>query len=366
MPRAGVSWDVTGRGDTVLKVFYGRYYFNFADRLSDLNPGGTNRKDFKFLDQNGNRLYDGPHELGDLVGSAGGSSTVLDEDLKVPYADEISSAFEKQFWGESSFRVAYIRKMVRNEFATFNVLRDGQFVVPTTVTVPVRNFGGSPVDQTFNLMDIPDSLRNQVRNVVANIPEDVGGGDYNYDTIQLAFNTRLARGLFVQSSFDYQWRDELRQNTASTSPLNSDPMNVGYFQNANPAVSNRQESTNWQGRLMGRYLFPYDIGFAVNLRAQSGYAFTRLITTSLPNAGTVTFFVDDIDNNRSDTTALLDIRIDKAFRFDRYKLTLMADLFNTLNSNAVTNFFLANGANYNRIIATLDPRTAMVGARFEF
>jgi hypothetical protein len=44
----------------------------------------------------------------------------------------------------------------------------------------------------------------------------------------------------------------------------------------------------------------------------------------------------------------------------------MVDLFNTLNSNAVTNFFLANGANYNRIIATLDPRTAMVGARFEF
>ncbi|HSL20647.1 MAG TPA: TonB-dependent receptor [Vicinamibacterales bacterium] len=367
MPRAGVSWDVTGAGNTVLKVFYGRYYYNFADRMDALNPGGTNRKDFKFLDQNGNRLYDGPHELGALVSSAGGSSTVLDEDLRVPYADEINAAFERQFWGESSIRAAYIRKMVRDEFATLNVVRDGQFTVPTAVTVGIRNFGdATATNQTFNLMDIPASLRGQVRNVVTNIPEDVGGGDYNYDTIQLAFNKRFGGGLFVQSSFDYQWRDELRQNSASTSPLNSDPLGVAYFQNANPAVSNRQESTNWQGRLMGRYVFPLGVGFAVNLRSQSGYAYSRLVTAPLPNAGTVTFFADDIDANRSDTATLLDIRVDKAFRFDRYKVTLMVDLFNATNSNAVTNFFLANGANYNRIIATLDPRTAMVGARFEF
>lgn len=366
MPRAGVSWDVTGEGTTVLKVFYGRYYFNFADRLDGLNPGGTNRKDFKFLDQNGNRLYDGPHELGALVRSAGGSSTVLDENLKVPFADEINAAFERQFWGESSVRVAYVRKMVRNEFATFNILRDGQFTVPTAVTVGIRNYGEAATNTTLNLMDIPASLRGQVRNVVTNIPEAVGGGDYNYDTIQFAFNKRFPRGLFLQSSFDYQWRDELRQNSASTSPLNSDPLGIAYFQNANPAVSNRQESTNWQGRLMGRYELPLGIGAAVNLRVQSGYAYSRLITTSLPNAGTVTFFAEDIKNNRSDTTTLLDIRVDKSFSFDRYKLTLMADLFNALNSNAVTNFFLANGANYNRIIATLDPRTAMVGARFEF
>ncbi len=69
---------------------------------------------------------------------------------------------------------------------------------------------------------------------------------------------------------------------------------------------------------------------------------------------------------RSDTATLLDLRVDKAFTFDRYELTLMADLFNALNSNAVTNFFLTNGVNYNRIIATLDPRVAQVAARLKF
>jgi hypothetical protein len=44
----------------------------------------------------------------------------------------------------------------------------------------------------------------------------------------------------------------------------------------------------------------------------------------------------------------------------------MFDLFNVINSNAVTNFNLRNGASFNEIIATLQPRTAEVGLRFQF
>src|SRR5262249_16338590 len=157
-----------------------------------------------------------------------------------------------QFWGESSVRVVYVRKMTRNEFATINLAREGQFIVPRTVTINLQSFdGGIQGPQTFTVLDIPDGLRGVTRNVVTNLPERVGGGNYNYDTIQLAFNKRFGGGLFVQSSFDYQWRDELRQNSATNSPLSSDPLGVAYFQNAYPAVPNRQKSTNWQGRLLG-------------------------------------------------------------------------------------------------------------------
>ena len=50
----------------------------------------------------------------------------------------------------------------------------------------------------------------------------------------------------------------------------------------------------------------------------------------------------------------------------RYRFSVMADLFNIMNSNAVTNFNLLNGAQYDRIIATMDPRTFMLGLRFDF
>ena len=106
VPRLGLAYDVGSKGKSVAKVFFGRYYYNFADRLAGADPGGTNRRDYKFNDLNGNRLYDGVQELGTLVASAGGSTTTVDPNLKTPYADEISVSYEQQFWGESSLRVA--------------------------------------------------------------------------------------------------------------------------------------------------------------------------------------------------------------------------------------------------------------------
>ena len=368
-PRLGLAYDVTGKGNTVLKAFYGRYYFNYADAFSGLNPGGANQKTFKFLDQNGNRKYDGPAELGLLVSSSGGTSTTVNPDFKKPYADEYDLSLERQFWGESSVRVAYVRKNTKNEFGTINAAREGRFTVPTVVTVDTRDFVNGVTGRTsYNLMDIPAGLPQ--RNVVDNLPD----GEYKYDTMQVAFNKRFGSGLFIQSSFDYQWRDELRGGTAtntstispSTNPLNSDPLPIGYFQNVNPAVSNRQQSTNWQGRAIARYVFKYDIGLATNLRVQSGYAFSRVIAVSLPNAGATRFYDQNISNNRSDTVPILDFRVDKAFKIGRYKVTGMFDAFNVSNSNAVTNFNLLNGASFNQIIAALDPRTLQLGVRFDF
>ena len=97
----------------MLKGFYGRYYFNYADSFGNLNPGGANYKTFRFLDQNGNRRYDGPSELGALSSSSGGTSTTVNPDMKKPYADEYDLSVERQFWGESSVRVAYVRKNTR-------------------------------------------------------------------------------------------------------------------------------------------------------------------------------------------------------------------------------------------------------------
>lgn len=364
-PRVGVSYALTSKGNTVVKAFWGRYNYNYADRLSGLNPGGINTRDYKFLDQNGNKLYDGPQELGALVASSGGTSTTLDANLKTPHANEFSVSLDHQFWGESSVRLAYVRKMVRDEFATINKAREGQFTEPKQVSITLREFGSTTTEnRTYTVYDIPASLRGVAQNVVMTIPD----GDMNYDTLQFAFNKRFSRGLFVSASYDYQWRDELRANSASTSPLNTDPIAPQtYFQNVNPDVPNRQSNTNWQARAMARYVWKWDVGTAANLRWQSGFAYSRILQATGLVAGTQSFFQEPIENNRSDDVAILDLRVDKAFRFkDRYRVTLMGDIFNLLNTNAVSNFVLVNGVNYNKIIATIDPRTAQIALRFDF
>jgi hypothetical protein len=200
-------------------------------------------------------------------------------------------------------------------------------------------------------------------NQFINVPD----GSYKYDTVQFAFNKRFAHGLFIQSSYDYQWRNELRRADApSTSPLNSDPLQVGFFLNPYPTVDNRQKTTNWQGRLIGRYVFKYDVGVSANLRVQSGFGYSRLISATLPKAGTLQFFSENNENSRSETVPILDLRADKAFRIGRYRFTGMLDVYNLANSNAITNFTLVNGANYNKIIGTLDPRVLQLGVRFDF
>ena len=365
-PRVGVSYALTDANRSVIKAFYGRYYFNFADRLDGADPAGTNQRIYVFNDLNGDRLYSGTQELGALLSESGGSSTAVDPNLETPYTDQFNVTYEQQFWGESSVRATYVRKQVRNNFATFNPARTGQFTVPVTRTFSLRDYGSGVVgSRSFTLYDIPAGL--PTTNVVTNIPDLK---EANYDTIQVGFNKRFPGGLFIQSSFDYQWRDEQRQaNSASSSPLTSDPIGVGFYQNsaAFRDVGLLQKNTNWTARILGRYVFPYELGVGVNYRVQSGWPYARRIQTSLPNAGTVWFFAEPIENNRSETANIVDVRIDKGFRMGgHYRITLMADLYNAMNSNAVTNFLLTNGSNYNRIVATLDPRTFMVGARFDF
>jgi hypothetical protein len=366
-PRIGVSIDPTGDTKSAVKAFYGRYYNNLASDFANLNPGGAASRTYRFNDANGNLLYDGTQELGTLVATTGGTTTTLDPNLRVPHTDEFDLSYQRQFWGESSARVAYVRKMVRDVYANFNIARDGQFTVPVAAPVTLRSFdGGVEGTQVFNVFDIPVSLRGVVRNQFTNIPESVGGGSYNYDTIEVAFNKRFSGGLFVDSSFDYLRRDELRTNTASTSAFGTDPLGIGYFQNVYPVVSNRQQSATWQARLSGRYQFPHAIGVGANVQVQSGWPWARLISVALPTAGTQAFYQEDISSNRSDTVPLVGVRGDKAFRFGDRRLVVMFDAFNLLNSNAVSNFTLINGANFNKILAALQPRTYQVGLRVEF
>jgi len=379
-PRVGVSWSPSDDGKSVVKAFYGRFYFNYADTLSNADPGAANYQDRIFNDLNGNKLLDGPQELGAITASVGGASTTVDPNLKTPYADEIDLSFDRQFWGEAAFRVAYVRKMVRNLYVAVNQSLIGQFTVPFTTTVNLQQFTSSGTQivgkQTFTLNDIPKGV-NKNNNVIMNIPDALGGSANNYDTIELAFNKRFGKGLFVNTSFDYQWRNDLRNPGAtgaanSNSPLNSDPINTigvgssAMFFQVNPNISPLQKTTVWDAHVSARYNFPYDIGVAVNYSGQAGWNYSRIITVRLPNAGNRSFFANDLSNNRGDNIHLLALRLDKAIQVQRVKFTVMADLFNVLNTNAVSNWNIANGGRFNQINATVDPRTFELGFRVEF
>ena len=266
-------------------------------------------------------------------------------------------------------RIAYVRKMTRDQITTLNAAWVGQFTSPLTTAVPLRSYdGGDEGVETFTVYDIPAALRGVVNNVTGNVPASAAGGAANYDTIEIAFNMRLGGSLYLDSGMDMTWKDDLRSpaNTSNSPLTQADPIAAAYFENPYPSVSARQRSSVWEAHASSRYELPYGVGVGANVRVQSGWNYARVISVALPNAGTQRFWLEPIDNHRSPTVPLINVRVDRTFDIGRYKLTAMLDAFNVINSSAVTNFNLVNGASFDQINGALDPRTVQVGVRFAF
>jgi hypothetical protein len=361
-PRLGVTYDISGKGKTVLKAFYGRYYNNLADGFSAVNPGDISTAEFNFRDVYGDHRYRGPENLGSLRFRSGADSTPVDPNFKTPYTEEISGSFETQLPGESSVRLTYVRKNV-GDFGPFY----GTNLVPAwvgKVTVPSRQTSNG---QTYNLLDVPDALADLTDGQYSTYPDS----NMHYDTVEFAYHKRI-KDFFAQTSFDYQWRNDLRSTfDVTTSPLSADPIGINYQLTPNPNVPNRQKTTTYHLQFLGRYTFPYEVGFAVNYRYQSGFPYSPIVPDdgqldlNLCNFG-CQFFAQNLDQNRSDNVGLLNFRLDKSVKVGRGKITGMLDIYNVTNADPATNFSLNLGPNYKRVIAVLDPRVFQVGARLEF
>ena len=375
-PRIGVTYEV-GPG-TVVKGHYGRYFVNLADGHRRADPANVAWVRFDFLDQNGDGLYDGPDELGTIRAESGATGTAVrtlgtpvNTDLEQEYVDEFSLSIEHELVADTALRGSYVRKTLSGDSGQWNVpqqmaLLNGEGIpCGTDFGCPLNALTGAPI----NIQRVPDSAANAVGIATEAFP----GMEATYDTVQLAVNRRFAGGFFVHASFDYQWRDEFRAAAGeSTSPLTADPIDVGsdghgtIWQNHSLDVDFRQETTNWNGRLLARYTFPWDLAVSANVRYQSGWPWAPIQRVSIPGSGTQAIFLSKLGENRSENTTLVDVRIEKGFVFEGAQLTAMVDVYNALNSNAVTNFNLRTGANYNNVIAALDPRAAKVGLRLTF
>jgi len=365
-PRLGVTYDLTGKGRTVIKGFYGTYYNNLADGFSAVNPGGISIAEYNFIDT-GDHLYHGPQNLGPIRLRSGADSTPVDPNLKTPRTEEISGSFETQLPGESSFRFTYVRKNTYDRIPVY-----GSNLVPAWIGNINKPTVQTYLGTTYNLVDVADRVADQTDQIYTNYPDSDG----HYDTIEFAYQKRV-HNFFIQTSYDYQWRNDLRTTLGpygiATSPLSSDPISPDFQFTPYPAVPNRQSTTTYHLQFLGRYTFKYDIGFAANYRYQSGFPWAPVVPDGATSPGLnmsnfgASFFTQNLNQNRSDNVSLLNFRLDKSFPVGaRAKVSGMLDIYNVLNADPVTNFNMNLGPSYKTVIATLDPRVFQVGIRFEF
>ena len=88
------------------------------------------------------------------------------------------------------------------------------------------------------------------------------------------------------------------------------------------------------------------------VEVQSGNNWGRVISVTFPGDGAQNIRIEPVTANRAPNVAILDIRVDKSFRFGKFgKLTGQVDVFNMLNSGAVTVFRTTTGATFKEVLA---------------
>ncbi|MBI1875460.1 MAG: TonB-dependent receptor [Acidobacteria bacterium] len=370
-PRVGLAWDFGGQGKSVVKAFYGRFYYNPSTDISSLeNPVSQSARRYQFNDLNGNRVLDGPQELGRLLSSVGGGGNVrVDRDLEHAWGQEVSTHFERELAEALSARVSYVYKGTRNGWAEVDLARVNAYTAPFPfVDVGPDNIRGTSDDQTLNLFDRPAGTPSQRTFTNPGRIQGVPAYEGDYHTIELALNRRFKDKWLLLTSFEQTWADDFRGTGVGTGTLATVQQGTAFLWQPNRRRLGREATTFWNYKAIGRYVFPWDIGVSGSYKFQSGFNYARTISVSLPIAGSEEIRTGPLKDTRAQNVHIVDVRLEKMINFGarRGKFSAMVDVFNALNANPLTNFRVVTGSRYNEVIALLDPRIVRFGVRYEF
>jgi hypothetical protein len=376
-PRLGFAWDVTGGGKTVWKAYYGRFYFNPSTDVSSLeNPVGQAALRYQFKDLNGNRMLDGPQELGALLTTVGGAGFVkVDRDLAHAYGQEVSTHVEREIAPFLSARGSYVYKNTRDGWAEIDLARVTAYTIPFAFTdIGADGTRGTADDQPLVLYDRPATTPSARTFTTSGNISGVPALDGDYHTVELALNRRFHGKWLLLTSFEHTWADDFRGTTTGTTALDVVRQATNAITGAGNVMSQpnrrrlgRQETTYWNYKVLGRYVFPYDVGVSGSYKLQSGYNWGRNTSVTLPNAGSESILMEPLSSNRTANVHILDFRGEKGFRIPGAgKVTGMMDLFNAINANPITGFRTVTGTRFKELIAVLDPRAARFGIRWDF
>jgi outer membrane receptor protein involved in Fe transport len=367
-PRAGFAYDIAGDGKSVIKGFYGRFYFNSApDTIAaSVNPVGRTRLRYRWNDLNGNLRIDNSQELGTFVRTVtgalpGAAGVTVDPNLERPFGEELSAHFERELTEGLSGRVSYVFKSIRNEWDIVDANRINAYTTPFSARDPgpdnvLGNGDDGPAMSLVDRTEVPE------RRVFMNAP----GNDSRYDTVELAINRRFRGNWMFLTSFEYTWLDQFHSTDSTTSADGAAGNAKQYYWQPNRARFGTETSSLWNYKILGRYVLPWDVGISGSYKLQSGRNYGRSISVTLPIARAEILRVEPVNTNRAPNVAITDLRFDKSFKLGRLgRFTGMVDVFNLFNSDTVTTFRTTT-VNFMEVTSLLDPRIVRFGVRYEF
>jgi hypothetical protein len=369
-PRLHAAWDIAGDGKTVVKGGWGRFDHirEHSPELVNVDPNQPTRTTWHWHDLNNDGRYE-PGEVNldpngpdfvSLAASGGGTlaAGVPNPNEKEPKIDEYSVSVERQLMPNFALRLTGLITHSTNTYRLLNTPRPySAYDIP--ITKPIPGPDGLLADgpgTSITYYAYPASLAGNAfsQTTLVNDPN----ADQTFKSFEIATSKRLSNHWQFNASYSA---------TKKHIPFGNNPP---LADNPNAEINIADNTWEWEAKVSGAYLLPAGITAAANYQNISGTAFARQVNFITGGTSTVPSLlanVDPIGSYRNPAQNLLDLRIEKAFRFSAgHRLVVRLNIYNSLNANTTLTVQQQSGAAFLQPTSILPPRLFELGATYAF
>jgi hypothetical protein len=354
------------------------------------DPNSIGYAVYKWRDLNNNRLWDvgetnrdpnGP----DFIESVGhefaavAPNFVPNPDERQVMYDEWSVNLERELMANFALRVTGIYTETKNVQGQVNNFRPySAYNIPVTNRDPGPDgrLGTADDGGMVTYWEYSPTLQGAQYEQFTPVTWPDNRADQSYKTFEVATIKRLSNNWQLVASYSVTKKHwpigaaGLSRGTGfgTSSPTFSAAGDNAGFLNPNTEINTSDDTWEWDGKVSGTYVLPYEINVSGNYHHTSGDPFARQVRFT--GGRTIPFAilnVDPIGTYRRPNLNTVTARVEKRFRLtSAQSLTATLNLYNALNMNTVTALQNRSGASFLQPLAILPPRLVELSVAYRF
>lgn len=351
-PRIGFTYKLDNEGHTLLRGSWGRYYEGMmAYMLEEFVPNPTYYNQYYWDGEW--VLYRSTPEGSDPNDPTSLDVYTLDPNMGGHYADALTIGIQHELMEGIVVSADYIHRKYEN-FPVF--IEDG-------IQYELVNIVGDD-GKTYSVYN---DVGGDIHYTITNAPKDELFS--KYDAVILKATRRYSNNWQLQASLTLSDMRGTAENvsTASTGAVNA---GLDHYTDPNNAINSDGKlvyHTPYNLKLNGTYTFPYDISVSTIISYMSGFRYAPTIRLYGLNQGRIDINAEPRGSRALDPKFNADLRIEKTFLVDRFRASVLFDIYNLTNDGSV--YWLQRRLDYDTFgqpTSLVQPRRFQVGFRFSF